>query len=147
MCSDRRCRWLALHCANRLLQVYGARGKGTAMTSDTEPHGAFVSVNGLRMYVAEQGQGDPLLLVHGGVVDSGMWRGQLPELAAQFRVPLAQRVRDGWQRPPPDALVRPKQGGLLRPPRALREAHADERAGQVQEGEGRGGLTVETDGL
>jgi pimeloyl-ACP methyl ester carboxylesterase len=56
------------------------------MTSGTEPRGAFVPVNGLRMYVEEQGHGDPLLLVHGGVVDSGMWRRLLPDLAAQFRV-------------------------------------------------------------
>src|SRR5437868_5050707 len=57
-----------------------------AILSDTEPRSAFLAVNGLRMYVAEQGQGDPLLLVHGGVVDSGMWRPHLPAFAAQFRV-------------------------------------------------------------
>ena len=56
------------------------------MISATEPHGALVSVNGLRVYVAEQGHGDPLVLVHGAIVDSGMWRSHLPELAAQFRV-------------------------------------------------------------
>jgi hypothetical protein len=42
------------------------------MISATEPHGAFMSVNGLRMYVAEQGEGDPLVLVHGAIVDSGV---------------------------------------------------------------------------
>ena len=56
------------------------------MVSDTEPRSAFLAVNGLRMYVAEQGQGAPLLLVHGDVVDSGMWWPHLPALAAQFRV-------------------------------------------------------------
>jgi pimeloyl-ACP methyl ester carboxylesterase len=56
------------------------------MVSDTEPRSAILAVNGLRMYVAEQGQGAPLLLVHGGVVDSGMWRRHLPDLAAHFRV-------------------------------------------------------------
>jgi hypothetical protein len=48
----------------------------------TEPRGAFVPVNGLRMYMEEHGQGDPLLLIHGGVVHAGMWRTFLPELAA-----------------------------------------------------------------
>jgi pimeloyl-ACP methyl ester carboxylesterase len=56
------------------------------MISVSEPQAAFVPVNGLQMYVAEQGQGDPVVLVHGAIVDSGMWWSHLQQLASQFRV-------------------------------------------------------------
>jgi pimeloyl-ACP methyl ester carboxylesterase len=56
------------------------------MLSSSGLSGSFVSVNGLQMYVEEHGHGDPLLLLHGGVVNSAMWERHLPDLVAHFRV-------------------------------------------------------------
>ena len=57
-------------------------------------HGRYVHANGIDVYFREQGEGPPLLLLHGGLVSSSpRWAGvpvsyasQLDTLAARFRV-------------------------------------------------------------
>jgi pimeloyl-ACP methyl ester carboxylesterase len=44
-----------------------------------------VDAGGLRMHVAEAGEGPPLLLLHGWPQDGRMWRFVLPALAREFR--------------------------------------------------------------
>ncbi|SFH05992.1 alpha/beta fold hydrolase [Pontibacter chinhatensis] len=45
-----------------------------------------VSVNGTTLYYTEQGKGEPMVLVHGGLSDYRMWEGQLEAFAQQYRV-------------------------------------------------------------
>ena len=44
-----------------------------------------VDVNGARLWYDEAGQGEAVLLVHGGLGDSGLWEGVVPLLAGSFR--------------------------------------------------------------
>jgi pimeloyl-ACP methyl ester carboxylesterase len=43
-------------------------------------------VNGIKLWHAEFGQGDPVILVHGGLGNSDYWGLQVPELAKRYRV-------------------------------------------------------------
>src|SRR5260221_9430022 len=45
-----------------------------------------VEVNGARLWYDEAGSGPPLLLLHGGLGDSGLWEPVVPLLAERFRV-------------------------------------------------------------
>jgi len=47
---------------------------------------SLVRVGDIRLQVAERGQGQPLLLVHGYPLDHAMWRGQLDGLAETCRL-------------------------------------------------------------
>jgi len=44
-----------------------------------------VDVNGARLWYDEAGQGETLLLLHGGLGDSGLWEPVVPHLAERFR--------------------------------------------------------------
>jgi pimeloyl-ACP methyl ester carboxylesterase len=46
----------------------------------------FLQVNGTRLHYERTGAGDPLVLVHGSWVDSGVWEAVLPTLARSFDV-------------------------------------------------------------
>ncbi len=48
-------------------------------------HG-FAEVNGTRLFYEEQGAGEPLVLIHGGLSDSALWDGQMKEFAKHYRV-------------------------------------------------------------
>ena len=48
--------------------------------------GSYVSANGLHVYYDEYGQGEPLILLHGGTLSSQMWQAQIPTFSAHFRV-------------------------------------------------------------
>ncbi len=45
-----------------------------------------IDVNGTSLALVEQGTGDPVVLVHGGVSDMRSWAGQLPTMSESFRV-------------------------------------------------------------
>lgn len=47
---------------------------------------ATVTVNGVSLYVEEAGQGEPLVLIHGGWGDLNSWDAVVPGLASAFRV-------------------------------------------------------------
>jgi pimeloyl-ACP methyl ester carboxylesterase len=46
-------------------------------------------VNDIQMYYAVYGQGDPVLLIHGGLGDADVWGFQVPELAKSYKVIVA----------------------------------------------------------
>ena len=46
----------------------------------------YVQADGLQIAYAEYGQGQPLVLIHGGGLTSAMWSEQIPVLAEKFRV-------------------------------------------------------------
>jgi pimeloyl-ACP methyl ester carboxylesterase len=48
--------------------------------------GAFLPVNGIRLYYEVHGQGEPLLLLHGGGGSADHFAQMVPELAQHFRV-------------------------------------------------------------
>jgi len=56
---------------------------------------ATVDINGVTTYYEEQGAGDPLVLLHGGMSDSSAWGMQLPPLAEAYHVYLPDRRGHG----------------------------------------------------
>jgi pimeloyl-ACP methyl ester carboxylesterase len=46
----------------------------------------FVTIHGERIAVCDEGQGEPLLLIHGMAGSSQTWRAVLPQLAKKYRV-------------------------------------------------------------
>ncbi|MFH9352407.1 alpha/beta fold hydrolase [Kitasatospora sp. NPDC017646] len=48
--------------------------------------GEYVTVNGLRTYYETRGEGEPVVLLHGGGVTADSWYAQIPALAERFRV-------------------------------------------------------------
>jgi pimeloyl-ACP methyl ester carboxylesterase len=56
------------------------------MTATASTAGRQIEINGASLYVAEQGRGDPLILVHMGLGSSATWDQVAPLLAGDFRV-------------------------------------------------------------
>jgi pimeloyl-ACP methyl ester carboxylesterase len=61
----------------------------------------FVDAGGLRMHVAEAGQGDPLVLLHGWPQHWYEWRHQIPVLSQHYRVICPDLRGLGWTDAPP----------------------------------------------
>ncbi|MEU4331282.1 alpha/beta fold hydrolase [Nonomuraea dietziae] len=55
----------------------------------------YVDVNGVRTWYDERGEGDPLVLLHGGLTDSRDFTGNLDALADRFRLLLPERRGHG----------------------------------------------------
>ncbi|MBV9596099.1 MAG: alpha/beta hydrolase [Chloroflexi bacterium] len=51
----------------------------------------YIDLNGVHMWYDDRGQGDPLVLLHGGLTDSRDFVGNLDALTGQFRVYLPER--------------------------------------------------------
>lgn len=49
-------------------------------------HSGYADVNGIRIWYAEFGQGEPVVLLHGGLANSDYWGNQVPILAKNYRV-------------------------------------------------------------
>ena len=49
----------------------------------------YAPVNGIKMYYAIYGEGDPILLIHGGLANSDYWANQVPALAKTHKVIVA----------------------------------------------------------
>ncbi|GAC1388188.1 MAG: alpha/beta hydrolase [Vulcanimicrobiaceae bacterium] len=47
---------------------------------------ASVPINGVKLWYAEFGTGQPVILLHGGLIDSNAWGLQVPALASHYRV-------------------------------------------------------------
>jgi pimeloyl-ACP methyl ester carboxylesterase len=50
------------------------------------PTGMYIEANGLRVYYEVHGEGEPLLLVHGGTATGRSWASHLPAFTERFRV-------------------------------------------------------------
>src|SRR5687767_5150898 len=50
------------------------------------PQGSLTTINGAKLYVTVEGAGKPVILLHGGFMDSTMWDAQAAALSREFRV-------------------------------------------------------------
>jgi pimeloyl-ACP methyl ester carboxylesterase len=57
--------------------------------------GRYASVNGVRMYYELHGQGDPLLLLHGGATSIEVFEPQIPVFSHEFRVVAPEQMGQG----------------------------------------------------
>lgn len=71
--------------AAALLFLCAACGPAFAQSA-APPAAGFAEVNGTRLYYEASGKGPAVVLVHGGLVDSRLWDGQMGPLARRFRV-------------------------------------------------------------
>jgi pimeloyl-ACP methyl ester carboxylesterase len=44
-----------------------------------------MEANGISIFYEDYGSGVPLLLIHGGIVNSSVWKPHIPEFARYFR--------------------------------------------------------------
>src|SRR5215813_3791184 len=55
----------------------------------------YAPVNGIRMYYALYGQGDPILLIHGGLANADYWANQVLALSKTHKVIVADSRGQG----------------------------------------------------
>ena len=63
----------------------------------------YAPVNGIKMYYAVYGKGDPILLIHGGLANSDYWANQVKELSKTHEVIVADsrgHGRSSWTSQP-----------------------------------------------
>jgi 3-oxoadipate enol-lactonase len=68
--------FVGVGCAQRVEPVVVAVG----------PRSGTVEVDGAQLYYEEEGQGRPVVLIHGAVLDRTLWDDQVPALARTYRV-------------------------------------------------------------
>src|SRR3954451_22369387 len=73
--------------------TFGPPGRITIMDKDTM--GTYLDLDGVRTWYDERGDGDPLVLLHGGLTDSRDFTGNLDALAGHFRVFMPERRAHG----------------------------------------------------
>src|SRR5918999_5304513 len=56
----------------------------------------FIDVDGLRMHVAEAGEGEPVLMLHGWPQHWWEWRAVIPRLADRYRLICPDLRGHGW---------------------------------------------------
>jgi pimeloyl-ACP methyl ester carboxylesterase len=49
-------------------------------------HSGYAPVNGIKIWYAEFGSGEPVILLHGGLANANYWANQVPVLAQSYRV-------------------------------------------------------------
>jgi pimeloyl-ACP methyl ester carboxylesterase len=57
--------------------------------------GGYVEIGALKTWYDEQGRGDPLVLLHGGMGSNATWAVQMPEFGTRFRVIAPERRGHG----------------------------------------------------
>lgn len=58
----------------------------TPETGSSAQHERYVQINDINMYYEAYGNGEPLILLHGGLGDSSGWKPFIPALSERFRV-------------------------------------------------------------
>ena len=78
-----------------------------AMTSATFENVKVAKVNGTTLAYCEQGEGEPVLFVHGAVADLRFWGNQLPVVGRSYRaISYSQRYSRPNEEIDPDAANR-----------------------------------------
>lgn len=91
----------------KVRQTIGARGRDVKVPLP-ELAGVrhrFIDLPGLRMHIAEVGDGPPLLLLHGFPQHWWAWRRVIPALAEHYRVICPDLRGAGWTDAPPDGYT------------------------------------------
>ena len=73
------------------------------MPEDKALTSGFVDVPGARLYYEMAGEGDPVLLLHGGLLDRRMWDGQFPVFAQHYQTIHYDMRCSGESQPLPSA--------------------------------------------
>src|SRR5215207_165364 len=82
----------------------GLGSEGASMVASAPALGQQIEVNGVSLFVEEQGRGDPVVLVHAGLLSSGSWAGVVPLLAEAYRVSTFDNRGHGRSTNPSSAL-------------------------------------------
>ncbi len=53
---------------------------------DIEVKHSYIDIGGLKIHIAEAGEGEPLIMLHGWPQHWYMWKKQIPVFAKHFRV-------------------------------------------------------------
>jgi len=75
---------IAFAAGARATEVWETLPPTPAMPAAVET--GYAPVNGIEMYYAIYGSGEPLILLHGGLGHSDVWGNQIPELAKTYKV-------------------------------------------------------------
>ena len=67
----------------------------TSAAGNTRSGGHYITVDGVRTYYEVTGTGEPLLLLHGGLMTAESWDPQVPALAQQYRVYVLEQFGHG----------------------------------------------------
>jgi pimeloyl-ACP methyl ester carboxylesterase len=81
-----RTHYRAACAASFVFLLFFLLGSVPALALDEAPPGKTVAVNGIQMYYETQGEGEPLVLLHGFSGSGGAWRRFVPELSKQYRL-------------------------------------------------------------
>lgn len=65
----------------------------------------YITANGLSMWYDDRGEGDPVVLLHGGLTDTRDFTGNLDRLASRFRLLLPERRGHGHTRDVPGPIT------------------------------------------
>jgi len=90
-----------------LLLVIGCGGPApepTGLISGEEVETGYAELGESRIYYEIKGEGSPLILIHGGLLDGRMWDGQFDVLAEGYRVIRYDVSGHGRSATPPDAF-------------------------------------------
>jgi pimeloyl-ACP methyl ester carboxylesterase len=66
----------------------------------------FIDIGGLKVHVAEAGEGEPLFMCHGWPQHWWMWRKQIPLFAKHFRVIMPDMRGFGWTEATPGGYLK-----------------------------------------
>ena len=90
MCRPRSAFFVLLACALALAApaqaAYPWERLPPTPTLPKPDHTGAAPVNGIRLWYATYGHGDPVILVHGGLANSSYWGLQIPVLAQRYQV-------------------------------------------------------------
>ena len=75
------------------------------MTETTSTEQGFAEVNGARLYYEVAGEGQPLVMLHGHLIDSGQWDEQFAVFARRYRVVRYDARGFGQSSKPPDPFA------------------------------------------
>jgi len=67
----------------------------TSVAGNTRSNGDYITVDGVRTYYESTGTGEPLLLLHGGLMTAESWDPQVPALAQRYRVYVLEQFGHG----------------------------------------------------
>ena len=68
-----------------LICIFLVASNGTAQEA-VSSNGKFATINGLKIYYEESGQGTPVILLHHFFATASQWKTYIPELAKKYRV-------------------------------------------------------------